>query len=377
MARKAIAVALASVSFFLFLNPARAADPQVTNVRAAQLADGSKKVEVLYDLSAVPAGGATVTVAFSSDGGATYTITPAPSALSGDLGTVAAAGTNKRILWDAPATLPAGTYNTQFKAAVTATENASGDEITVTLPGGVTMVLVKIPAGSFQMGSPDTERGRWSNEGPVHTVTISQAYYMGKTEVTQQQWQAVMGTAMRTDCGSYGVGPTYPVYCVSWNDIAGPGGFIERLNQYLGTTKFRLPSEAQWEYAARGSTTTRFSFGDNLSCDDGCGACTLADQYMWWCGNAGGASHPVSTKAANPFGLYDMHGNLYEWVQDWYGAYSAGAQTDPTGPGTGSYRVVRGGYWNLDARGCRSAFRLYYVPTGRSNGIGFRLARSL
>jgi formylglycine-generating enzyme required for sulfatase activity len=319
-----------------------------------------------------------VTVAFSSDGGASYSITPAPSALSGDLGTVAAGGANKRIVWDAPATLPAGTYNTQFKAAVTATENASAQEITITLPGGVTMVMVKIPAGSFQMGSPDTERGRNSNEGPVHTVTISQAFYMGKTEVTQQQWQAVMGTAMPTSCGSYGAGNTYPVYCVSWNDIAGAGGFIEKLNQYLGTTKFRLPSEAEWEYAARGGTTTPFSFAAADTWDLNCGSFPEALSYMWWCGNnTPYGSKFVGTKAANPFGLYDMHGNLYELCQDWYGAYSSGAQTDPPGPETGSFRVIRGGGWGNLARLCRSADRSYNDPASRNGSIGFRLARSL
>jgi formylglycine-generating enzyme required for sulfatase activity len=262
----------------------------------------------------------------------------------------------------------------------------AAEEITLTLPGGVTMVLIKIPAGSFQMGSPDTERGHTVMEGPVHTVTFSKPFYLGKTEVTQAQWQAVMGVAMPTSCGSWGVGPDHPVYCVSWKNIADPtnaGSFLKKLDAILTATDqpgaglFRLPSEAEWEYAARGNTATRFSFGDNLDCDDECGACTLADQYMWWCENSTILeAKPVGTKLPNPFGLYDMHGNLLEWIQDaWHNDYT-GAPTDGSAweSGGGSFSVVRGGNWDGIARYCRSADRYGPASSGSGPLVGFRLA---
>jgi formylglycine-generating enzyme required for sulfatase activity len=268
-------------------------------------------------------------------------------------------------------------------AWVFAAPGTGGQEVTVTLAGGIPLTIVRIPAGTFQMGSPDSERGRFSGEGPLHQVTLTSDYYMGKYLVTQGQWQAVMGTAMSTACGSVGIGASYPVYCVSWNDIRGTGGFIEKLNTYLTSTgqagagKFRLPTEAEWERAARGGTQTRFSFGDALDCDDGFGACSSADPYVWWYGNSGSTSHPVGTKQANPYGLFDMHGNLEEWCEDWYGAYGSSAQTNPTGPTTGSVRVGRGGGWGYRLDYARSAIRGGYYPDDRDVSIGFRLSRSL
>ncbi len=176
---------------------ASAADPTVSNVRAQQLTDGTKRVEVLYDLSGAPSGGATVLVAFSATGGSPYNITPQSSTLSGHVGTGVVNGSNRRIIWDAPATLPADSYGTTYRAVVTAVDPGGGDEITITLPGGVTMNLVHIPAGTFMMGSPSDERGRVDRED-LHQVTLTRGYYMGKYEVTQAQWQAVMGTPMPT-----------------------------------------------------------------------------------------------------------------------------------------------------------------------------------
>ena len=148
-----------------------------------------------------------------------------------------------------------------------------GNEVTVMLPGDVPLVLVKVPAGTFMMGSPEYERGNdfFDNE-PLHEVTLTQDYYLGKTEITQQQWQAVTGTPMRTECGDLTVGDDYPVYCVTWDRIAGPGGFNEKLNELLETEVFRLPTEAEWERAARADTSTRFSHGDVLQCSDDCEA---------------------------------------------------------------------------------------------------------
>jgi formylglycine-generating enzyme required for sulfatase activity len=363
-----------------------AADPHVSNIRAQQLAD--KKVEVLYDLSNAPSGGARVSIKFSDNAGSSYTITPSAGTLSGAIGTGVSNGSNKRIVWNAPSTLPAEFYSTQMRAAVTAVDpGGGGGDLTITLPGGVTMELVYIEPGTFMMGSPADERGRYDRED-LHQVTLTHGYYLGKYEVTQEQWEAVMGAPMSTSCGSYGVGGNYPVYCVSWNDICGGStgsdcaadSFIGRLNAQQGTTIFRMPSEAEWERAARGGTQTEFSFdtSNNPNWDTGCGSFPEADPYMWWCGNNDPyGPKEVGSKLPNPYGLFDMHGNLYEWVADRYtSSLGTSAQTDPAGPTSGSGRVWRGGGWRYYSQGCRSASRYSFNPSGRGHGIGFRLARS-
>jgi formylglycine-generating enzyme required for sulfatase activity len=246
------------------------------------------------------------------------------------------------------------------------------EEVTLTLPGGVPLVMVRVPAGTFRMGSPISERNRWYDE-TLHTVTVSRDYWLGKYEVTQAQWQAVMGT---NPSFSRACGGDCPVEMVSWNEIRGPGGFLEKLNGLLEGPDFRLPTEAEWERAARAGTQTRFSFGDALSGDDYCGMDAEAGSYAWWCANAGGAARPVGKKAANAFGLHDMHGNAWEWVEDWYGSYPATAQSDPTGPAAGTARVQRGGGWGSGLRGARSAFRVADPPDARAFDLGFRLARS-
>ena len=255
------------------------------------------------------------------------------------------------------------------------------NEVTVTLPGKVPLTLVKIPAGTFQMGSPVTEMGRGSSE-TLHTVTLTRDYYIGKYLVTQEQWQAVTGS---NPASGYGVGASYPVYRVSWDDIRGAGGFIDKLNAYLTSTgqegagKFRLPTEAEWERAARGGTQTEFSFGNALVFKDTylCGANALANPYVWWCGNnALSQCKPVGLKLANPYGLFDMHGNLVERVEDRYGTYPAGPVTDPTGPSTGTDRVNRSGMADGYLDFCRSASRSSDLPFTSSSRVGFRLARS-
>ena len=215
---------------------------------------------------------------------------------------------------------------------------------------------------------------RYDGEGPPRQVTLTADYYIGKYEVTQAQWMAVMGSnpSAFTTCGG-----DCPVENVSWNDLRRKDGFIAKLNELLGTTKFRLPTEAEWERAARGNTQTRFSFGDALDGDDLCGPNAPADPYVWWCANAGPSNHVVGTKGANPFGLYDVHGQVSEWVEDWYGPYPASAQSNPTGASSGVYRVIRGGNRLAVLRYGRSAARGYWEPSNFALHVGFRLCRDL
>jgi formylglycine-generating enzyme required for sulfatase activity len=263
--------------------------------------------------------------------------------------------------------------------------------ITITLPGGVPLVLVRIPAGSFVMGSPSTEWGRWSDEGPQTNVTLTRDFYMGKYEVTQRQWEAVMGAGNwpgTAPSATYGRGPNHPMYYVSWNDAR---NFIAALNAHItstgqGPATMRLPTEAEWEYACRAGTTTRFYFGNSLGCADydcsDCAAGTLPgnrSDYMWYCGFRN--THPVGQKLPNAFGLYDMHGNVLEWVQDWWNpSHPGGSVTDPTKPSSSSdHHVFRGGGWHYYAWACRSAFRsspspeYYGDPGDRLYSLGFRV----
>jgi formylglycine-generating enzyme required for sulfatase activity len=218
------------------------------------------------------------------------------------------------------------------------------------------MEFVLIPAGKFKMGSPSDEEGRFEDEGPIHQVTIGNALYMGRYEVTQQQWRAVMGDNPSCFTGD----DDLPVECVSWDDVQ---EFIWKLNDKEGTTKYRLPSEAEWEYVCRAGTTTRYSFGDDES--------ELGD-YAWYDDNSNDKTHPVGQKKPNPWGLYDMHGNVWEWVQDcWHSNYN-GALADGSAwvyscKYDGADRVYRGGGWFGDSRGCRSAIR-----DDRGCGFGVR-----
>ena len=222
------------------------------------------------------------------------------------------------------------------------------------------MEFVYIKPGTFMMGSPSGESGRDSDERQ-HRVTLTRGFYMQTTEVTQGQWKRVMESnpSRFKNCGT-----DCPVEKVSWNDVQ---KFIGKLNQMEGGNKYRLPTEAEWEYAARAGSTTRFFFGN----DDG-----QLGQYAWYSNNSGGKTHSVAQKKPNAWGLYDVHGNVWEWCQDWFGDYLSGSVTDPTGLSSGSYRGNRGGCWNNSARGCRSANRLRFTPGHSYFGLGFRLARA-
>jgi parallel beta-helix repeat protein len=266
-------------------------------------------------------------------------------------------------------------------ARLRVTQDAMASEISVSLPGDIPMELVCIPAGTFQMGPPETERGRTPNE-TRHEVTLTRAYCLGKYEVTQGQWVAIMGSNPSTGDG---VGDDYPVFSVSWDDITRPDGFLDSLNRHLedtgqlGAGKFRLPTEAEWEMAVRAGTQTRFSFGDGLECeDDSCSACALYDQNMWWCGNTDDHAEPVGMKPPNSFGIYDMHGNIAEWVHDgWEEDLGTEPQTDPVAFGDDVRKVVRGGSYDGHPVRNRSASRADGYPDASSRTTGFRVARTL
>jgi formylglycine-generating enzyme required for sulfatase activity len=229
--------------------------------------------------------------------------------------------------------------------------------------------LVLIPKGTFTMGSPIEEEDA-DNDEEQHEVTISQAFYLGKTEVTQGQYEQVMGKnpsyfqkrVIRKSDSS-----TYPVENVSWEEAV---EFCERLSaipaEKAAGRVYRLPTEAEWEYACRAGSRTAFSFGESDK--------SLGD-YAWWEENSDGTTHPVGGKKANAWGLNDMHGNVWEWCSDWYGGYPQGAVTDPAGPAGGSLRVIRGGCGGNTARYCRSADR-WSGPSDRGSNLGFRLALS-
>ena len=231
-----------------------------------------------------------------------------------------------------------------------------GAEFVVSLPGGEEMEFVWITPGTFMMGSPDTEEGRGSDEGPVHEVEISRGFWLGKYEVTQAQWASEMGTTVSGDS-------LLPQVSISWEEVR---QFIAQLNSAEGEALYRLPTEAEWEYACRAGTSTRWSFGDDED------ALII---YAWYDYNAEDAAHTVGTKSPNPWGLYDMHGNVWEWVQDRYGGYNSSPRVDPLGPSSGSNRVVRGGDFRDYAHSVRSADRRSYSPDVRRNDIGVRLLR--
>jgi formylglycine-generating enzyme required for sulfatase activity len=236
-----------------------------------------------------------------------------------------------------------------------------------TYTNSISMEFVLIPAGSFMWEEEVKESSNVFGEVertkiPARKVTISKSFYLGKYEVTQEQWYTVMGNNPAKFLGRKN-----PVENVSWYDAQ---EFVRRLNAKEGHNRYRLPTEAEWEYAARAGTTGAYSFGD----DEG-----SLGRYAWYEGNSGKKTHPVGQKQPNAWGLYDMHGNVEEWVQDWYGNYSSSSVTDPKGPSSGSDRVVRGGGWYNSAQLCRAAFRYGDSPDNRGSlggSRGFRLALS-
>jgi len=231
------------------------------------------------------------------------------------------------------------------------------------------MSFVLIPPGTFVMGSPEGETtGRYSDEEIQHSVTLTQSFYLQTTEVTQGQWKALMGNnpSHFSSCGD-----DCPVENVSWEDIQ---EFIGKLNLHENAHLYQLPTEAQWEYAARAGSTTALANG-HLA-ETGCSIDNNLNAMAWYCGNADSKTHQVAQKKANAWGLYDMHGNVWEWCQDWKSAYPTNSVTDPRGPSTGTVRVRRGGGWTDGAQYCRSAQR-GSTAAGSRSALGLRLSMTL
>jgi len=220
------------------------------------------------------------------------------------------------------------------------------------MTNSIGMKLARIPAGEFMMGS-----GSYSQETTVHTVTLSADFWIGQNEVTQDEYRRVMGTSPAAFQGN-----ERPVEGVSWEDAS---EFCRRLGAQERET-YRLPTEAEWEYVCRAGSRSAFCYGD----DD-----TRLGEFAWYDASAGPKTHPVGSRKPNDWGIYDMHGNVWEWCQDWYGEdfYSTGPSTDPKGPSTGEYRVLRGGCWYNRPVFCRSARRDFNRPDYRDDGIGFRV----
>lgn len=261
------------------------------------------------------------------------------------------------ILEGQTATL-AGVLTTNTTASSTTGSSLSGNIITIPVKNGIIIDMVRVEAGTFTMGATPEMKYPFLWEKPAHQVTLTNDYYIGKYEVTQALWKAVMGKNP-----SNFKGDNLPVEQVSWDDCQ---EFINKLNKITGK-KFRLPTEAEWEYAARGGKKSRgyqYSGSNNIS------------DVAWYDSNSGNKTHTVGSKQANELGIYDMSGNVLEWCQDWHDDYSSSSQTNPTGANSGSYRVRRGGSWRSSAWDCRSSCRSLNTPGGRFSCLGLRLVLS-
>ncbi len=334
------------ILIFLIICNFVAIGQRVSNARFEQV---GKQVKICYDLSA----DASIEIYLSTDGGKTFEYSPLRS-VTGDVGKKVFAGNNRCAMWDALSDKEKlQGNNITFK--IRAIPLSSNQTFTV---NGVEFNMVFVEGGTYTMGAT-LEQGSdaYDWEKPTHSVTLSD-YYIGETEVTQELWKAVMGKNP-----SYFKGNDLPVERVSYKDVQ---KFITKLNQKTGKT-FRLPTEAEWEYAARGGKKSKgykYSGSNNIN------------DVAWYYDNSNSKTHSVKTKQPNELGIYDMSGNVWEWCSDWYGSYSSYSQTNPQGPSSGSYRVFRGGSWINFAWYCRVADRYYNYPSSRHDGLGFRLALS-
>ena len=304
------------------------------NVTNADARQEGKKIIISYMLDKA----ADISVYCSMDGGKTFGA--ALQQVTGKVGKNVSAGSNT-IVWD----------------VLAETDKLQGENIVfkVKATPSFTIEMVLVQGGTFTMGCTSEQGSDCDNdERPAHRVTVS-TFYMSKYEITQKQWVEIMGSNP-----SKFKGDNLPVEQVSWKDVQ---KFIRKLNAKTGK-QYRLPTEAEWEYAARGGTKSK---GYKYS-----GSNTLSN-VAWYDDNSGNTTHPVGSKMPNELGLYDMSGNVWEWCGDWYGDYGSSFQTNPTGASSGSYRVLRGGGWGDDARYCRVSYRYGSHPGDRGGGIGFRL----
>lgn len=372
----------AAVVLVLLLPKESFALPSVMNVRAQQRPDRSGLVDIYYDLSGSDSP-STIALRLSFDGGATWASAPSREFLSGSVGLGVRNGTDHHVVWDAGTDRPGEKWN-HFKTRVIATDGAPVPaERTILLPGDVPLEVTLIPATTLLIGSPIDERGHMSEEGPQTEVVLTQSCHIGLFEVTQRQWLALMTEWPNEELypnDDFGFGDHYPMYYVSWKEAY---HFVSALNDHIaatnqGAANFRLPTEAEWEHACRAGTTTRFHFGDSLTVEDVCQDDEIRSQYMWFCGNAT-KMQPVGQKLPNDFGLFDMHGNVWEWCHnqmDWSydGLLPGGTLIDPEGPFDQEERMVRGGSWSRWATECRSAYRYTDYPDYFRSDLGFRVA---
>jgi formylglycine-generating enzyme required for sulfatase activity len=406
---------------------AQAAEP-VCTIREVKQRPGTQLVDITYDLAADPGAQVAISPQYSVDGGASWSNTA--------ISVTETAGAYKHLTWNAGADWPDGyTAQARIKLCATAGGGMPGDYLVIDLSAGPSassypvsyltavpaggwtdehktskLVMRRIPAGTFTMGSPPGELGRYSNKEDQRQVTLTKDYYIGVFQVTQKQWERVMG-----NWPSYFANTVYrdsrPVERVSYLEIrenplpetdyynkgsaispnwpqssqVHVNSFMGKLRAKTGLTTLDLPTEAQWEYACRAGTTTALNSGKNLTNTESCPNMSEVGRYRH--NHPGGYSSSSSVSTAggtakvgsylsNAWGLYDMHGNVWEWCLDWYETYHA-ATTDPVGAASGSSRVGRGGGWFNDANRCRSAVRYFLYPSVRSGGIGFRLSRTL
>jgi formylglycine-generating enzyme required for sulfatase activity len=261
-------------------------------------------------------------------------------------------------------------FNAFIFSCLAISQLTSGEEPPKEITNSIGMKLVLIPKGTFTMGSPASELGRYQNE-VQHQVSISRDYYLGATEVTQAQYEELMGEnpsyfqGERVDGG----GARNPVELIFWDDAV---EFCKRLSELPEEKKagriYRLPTEAEWEYACRAGSKTSYCFGEDTR---------LMEQYAWYSQNSNVQTHPVGEKKPNAWGLYDMHGNVWEWCSDRYGEYPKASVTDPLGYPQGYGRIFRGGCWSSSGLECRAAYRYWDFPSFRRDFFGFRVALSI
>ena len=345
--------------------------PVVSNSRFLQRTDGSFKVDIYYDVNDADGDAMTVSILVSNDGGVTWNFTA--TELTGDIGEGITSGTNKKIVWDFGVEHPE-TFSDKFMIEISADDGVN--------TGGIPGELVYVQGGTFEMGSNNGD----DDEKPIHSVTLN-SFYIGKYEVTHKEYIEFLNSKGVNSDGSYNgeeyidmddedcaVGYSNGSFYFKGSSCASTENTPVIEVTWYGAKAYcewaggRLPTEAEWEYAARGGNKSKgykYSGSNNI------------DEVAWYNDNSGSKTHEVGTKQPNELGIYDMTGNVWEWCNDWYDGsyYSISPNSNPQGPTTGSYRIVRGGSWYFSANSCRVAYRNDYVPRRSIGYIGFRLAK--